>query len=159
MFVWKATDIIASLERHLPGLNDAIRGISDSLGTSTESGVVEEVYERIESVSIDHGVLEKADNVICLPIDVGWNDVGSWASLGDVWDCDEDGNAIRGEVVSIESKDCIVSSPHKLATLIGAENIIVVDTPDALMICRKDRAQDIRKLQQILKAQGYEHLL
>ena len=97
--------------------------------------------------------------MVCLPIDVDWNDIGSWASPADVWDCDKDGNAIRGDVVSVESEGCIVSSPHKLATLIGAENLIVVDTPDALMICRKDRAQDIRKLQQILKAQGYEDLL
>jgi mannose-1-phosphate guanylyltransferase len=159
MFVWKATDIITSFEKHLTKLSNTIRDISSSLGTPEESRAIKQAYDRIEAMSIDHGVMEKAENVVCLPIDVDWNDVGCWASLESVWDCDGGGNAVRGQVVSLQSRDCIVSSPHKLATLIGAENLIVVDTSDALMICRKDRAQDVRKLQEILKNQGYEHLL
>lgn len=159
MFVWRAANIITALDKHLPKLSNAIREISGSLGTAEESRAIKQAYDRIEAISIDHGVMEKADNVLCLPIDVDWNDVGSWASLETVWDCDGGGNAIKGQVVSLQSRDCIVSSPHKLATLIGAENLIVVDTSDALMICRKDLAQDVRKLQEILKNQGYEHLL
>ncbi|WP_052316066.1 mannose-1-phosphate guanylyltransferase [Desulfomonile tiedjei] len=159
MFVWKAANIINALDKHLPKLSNAIREISGSLGTAEESLAIKQAYDRIEAVSIDHGVMEKADNVLCLPIDVDWNDVGSWASLESVWDCDDGGNAIRGQVVSLQSRECIVSSPYKLATLIGAENLIVVDTSDALMICRKDRAQDVRKLHEILKNHGYEHLL
>lgn len=159
IFVWKAADIITAFDKHLPQVSNAIRDISGSLGSAEESQAVKEAYERIEAVSIDHGIMEKADNVLCLPIDVDWNDVGSWTSLENVWDCDNGGNAIRGEVVSLKSKDCIVSSPYKLVTLIGAENLIIVDTADALLICRKDRAQDVRKLQEILKAKGYEHLL
>jgi mannose-1-phosphate guanylyltransferase len=159
MFVWKAANIITALDKHLPKLSNAIREISGSLGTTEESRAIKQAYNRIEAISIDHGVMEKADNVLCLPIDVDWNDVGSWASLESVWDCDGGGNAFRGQVVSLQSRDCIVSSPHKLATLIGAENLIVVDTPDALMICRKDQAQDVRKLQEILGNSGYEHLL
>lgn len=159
MFVWKASDIIASLETHLPQLSNAIREISPSLGTAEEPAAIRKAYERIPAISIDHGVMEKANNVLCMPIDVDWNDVGTWASLELVWDCDGEGNAVQGHVVSLESRDCIVSSPHKLATLIGAENLIIVDTSDALMICRKDHAQDIKKLQEILKVKGYEHLL
>ena len=159
MFVWKAADIVTALDRHLPKLSNAIRNISGLLGTTEESRAIKQAYDHIEAISIDHGVMEKADNVVCLPIDVDWNDVGCWASLESVWDCDGGGNAVRGQVVSLQSRDCIVSSPHKLATLIGAENLIVVDTPDALMICRKDQAQDVRNLQEILKNHGYEHLL
>ena len=159
MFVWKAADIVTALERHLPRLSHAIREISDMLGGTEEARAVKQAYERIEAISIDRGVMEKAENVVCLPIDVDWNDVGSWASLENVWDCDEQGNTIQGEIVSLESKHCIVSSPHKVVTLIGVENLIVVDTPDALMICKKDRAQDVRKLQKILEEQGYDHLL
>ncbi len=159
MFVWKAADIITSFEKHLPRVSNAIGEIAESLGTDEESRAIKQAYERIEAISIDHGIMEKADNVVCLPIDVNWNDVGSWASLEDVWDCDNCGNAIRGEVVSIESRGCIVSSPHKVTALIGAGNLIVVDTQDALLICRKDRAQDVRKLQEVLKEKGYEHLL
>lgn len=159
MFVWKAADIITSLDRHLPDLSCAIREISSFLGTAEEAEAIKRAYDGIEPISIDNGVMEKADNVLCLPIDVDWNDVGCWASLECVWDSDGGGNTIRGQVVSLQSRDCIVSSPHKLATLIGVKNLIVVDTPDALMICRKDRAQDVKKLQEILKDRGYEHLL
>jgi mannose-1-phosphate guanylyltransferase len=159
MFVWKANDIIAALDKHLPELSQAMREISDALGNAEEPFAIRQAYERVEAISIDHGIMEKADNVLCLPIDVDWNDVGSWASLDVVWDRDSGGNAIQGEAVALESRNCIVSSPHKLATLIGVEDLIVVDTSDALMICRKDRAQDVRRLQEILKEQGYEHLL
>lgn len=159
MFVWKAADIITALDKYQPQLSSAIREIAHLLGTAGESEAIKRAYQRLDAISIDHAVMEKADNVLCLPIDVDWNDFGSWASLEGVWDCDDGGNAIRGEVVSLRSRNCIVSSPHKLATLIGAEDLIVVDTPDALMICRKDRAQDVRKLQDVLKSKGYEHLL
>ncbi len=159
MFVWKAADIIKSLDTHLPRLSNAIKDISGFLGTPDEGRAISQAYEQIEAVSIDHGVMEKADNVLCMPIDVDWNDLGTWDSLARVWDSDSSGNALRGRAVMVESRDCVVSSPHKLAALIGIANLIVVDTPDALMICRRDRAQDVRKLHEILKNQGYEHLL
>jgi mannose-1-phosphate guanylyltransferase len=159
MFVWKAADIIRALDTHVPGLSDAMRHISGDFDTPGEFEAVRKAYDGIEAISIDFGVMEKAENVLCLPIDVEWNDVGSWASLEDVWDREGGGNATKGEVVSLDSSDCIVCSPHKLTTLIGVEHLIIVDTPDALMICRKDRAQDVRKLQEILKERGYEHLL
>ncbi len=90
---------------------------------------------------------------------VNWNDVGSWASLEEVWPSDDHGNATRGLVVALDAKRCVVSSPGKLTTLIGVEDIIVVDTGDALMVCHKDRAQDVKQLQMILKERGYDRLL
>lgn len=159
MFVWKVVDIIAALDEYLPEVNAAIREISHLLGGPQASEAIASAYAKIQPISIDHGIMERAENVVCLPIDVDWSDVGCWASLEGVWDSDGEGNTVRGEVIAFQSKDCIVSSSHKLTTLIGAENLIVVDTPDALMICRKDRAQDVRKLQEILIAKGYEHLL
>ncbi len=159
MFVWSAHAIISALETHAPQVNEPIRRIAPALGTAEESNAIRTAYERIDAISIDHAVMEHANNVLCIPIDVGWNDVGSWASIEDLWELDEDGNAIQGEVVTIDTKHCIVSSSHKLVTLIGAEDLIVVDTPDALMICRKDRGQDVKQLQDILLARGYGHLL
>jgi mannose-1-phosphate guanylyltransferase len=159
MFVWKAVDIITALDRYLPLLSGKIREITGSLGESDEYEALEKAYVGIEPVSIDHGVMERADNVVCLPIDVEWNDVGSWGSLDSLWGRDEKGNAIQGDVVMLESENCTVSSPHKPATLIGAEHLIVVDAPDVLMICEKNRAQDVGKLQDILNKLGYKHLL
>jgi mannose-1-phosphate guanylyltransferase len=159
MFVWTVSQIVKAIETHLPALASAMQETVHSLHTPEESAAVEHVYDKVDAISIDYGVMEKADNVLCIPMDVGWNDVGCWTSLMDVWGCDDRENSSTGEVVNVDTRNCIVSSPHKLAALMGVENLIVVDTPDALMICRKDRAQDVKLLQEVLKKKGYDHLL
>ncbi|MEW6532674.1 MAG: mannose-1-phosphate guanylyltransferase [Thermodesulfobacteriota bacterium] len=159
MFVWKVSDIARAIDRHLPRLSTAIKSIASALNTPEETEALRRVYQSLESISIDYGVMERADNVVCIPIDVDWNDVGSWAAVVDLWPSDKTGNVTRGQTLFVDSKNCVVSSNHRLATLIGVEDLIVVDTPDALMICHKDRAQDVRRLQEILAEQGYEDLL
>ncbi|MEW6113558.1 MAG: sugar phosphate nucleotidyltransferase, partial [Thermodesulfobacteriota bacterium] len=159
MFVWKAADIIHAIDRHLPRLSTAMKSIAPVLNTPEETDALRSVYQSLDSISIDYGVMERADNVVCIPIDVDWNDVGSWAAVVDLWPSDKTGNVTRGQSLFVDSKNCVVSSNHRLATLIGVENLIVVDTPDALMICHKDRAQDVRHLQKILAEHGYEDLL
>lgn len=103
--------------------------------------------------------MEKADNVVVIPAEIDWNDVGSWNALEQIWKRDENDNAVRGEFLSLESRSCIVSSMHKLTALVGVEDLIVVDTPDALMVCRKDRAQDVRKIHELLDIRGHKELL
>ena len=134
-------------QRFLPGYWDSL------------SARAKEVYEKIEAVSVDEGIMEKAKNVVVLPIDVDWNDVGSWASVEEIWDRDKASNVGRGDVVSIASTNYTVWSPHRVTTLIGIEDVIVVDTPDALMICKKERAQEVKALLDELKGKGHEHLL
>jgi mannose-1-phosphate guanylyltransferase len=159
MFVWTIRSIIDAFEKFLPVISSEMERITPALNTPDETAAIADVYSKMQSVSIDYGIIEKAANVLTIPIDVGWNDVGSWASLEDVWERDLSGNAIKGNVMFLEAAGCVVSSPGKLTCLIGVEDLIVVDTPDALMVCRKDKAQDVRKLQEILKANGYEDLL
>jgi mannose-1-phosphate guanylyltransferase len=159
MFVWATSSIIRAFEEFLPAVSAEMERISPALNTPDEAAAIAEAYATIESVSIDYGIMEKAHNVLTIPINVDWNDVGSWASLEDVWNRDHCGNATKGNVMFVDSASCVVSSPGKLTALIGVENLIVVDTPDALMICRKDKAQDVKRLQEILKDKGYEDLL
>jgi mannose-1-phosphate guanylyltransferase len=159
MFVWTISSIIKAFEEFLPDISDEMARISPALNTPDEAVAIAEAYARIESVSIDYGVMEKARNVLTMPINVEWNDVGSWASVEDVWGCDHCGNSTKGKVVFVDASGCVVSSPGKLTALLGVEDLIVVDTPDALMICRKDKAQDVRKLQKLLIDNGYEDLL
>ncbi len=159
MFAWKASRIVGAVETHLPALAEAMQETVRSLHTPEKSGAIAHAYDKVEAISIDYGVMEKADNVLCIPVDVGWNDVGSGVSLEDVWGRDGRGNSFKGEVVNLDTRNCIVSSPHKLTALIGVEDLIVVDTADVLMICRKDRAQDVKTLQEALKKKGYDHLL
>ncbi|MFH1117924.1 MAG: mannose-1-phosphate guanylyltransferase [Pseudomonadota bacterium] len=159
MFAWKVSRIVEAVETHLPALAAVMEEAVPFLDTPGEYGAIARAYEKVETISIDYGIMEKADNVLCIPVNVGWNDVGNWVSLEDVWGRDGGGNAFKGEVVNLDTRNCIVSSPRKLTALIGIEDLIVVDTPDVLMICRKDRAQDVKTLQETLKSKGYGHLL
>lgn len=159
MFIWKAAVIIKNFEKHLPGISDSLGRIARSFGSEQEGKATAEAYDSIEGISIDYGIMEKASDVLVIPVDVGWNDVGSWASLQEVWLNDHDGNIILGELITLAASGCVVSSPHKLTALIGVEDLVVVDTPDALLVCRKDKAQDVKKLQELLKEKGYTKLL
>ena len=159
MFMWNVSAIVKAFQTHLPSLAGSVESILPALNTPEEPDALRELYSGIEAVSVDYGIMEKAANTLCIPVDVEWNDVGSWASLADVWLPDEQGNSATGEVVFLESRDCVVCSPHRLTTLIGMEELVVVDTPDAIMICRKDRVQDVKTLREELKKRGYDHLL
>lgn len=159
MFVWKAKAIIEAIQTHAPRLSRAMERIAGALNTPAEAEAIEVVYDGVDPISIDYAVMEHARNILCIPIDVEWNDVGSWASLVDVWERDACGNVADGEAVLIECSGCVISTPQKMTALIGVDDLIVVDTPDALMICRKDKAQEVRKLQELLKKRGYDHLL
>jgi mannose-1-phosphate guanylyltransferase len=159
MFIWKAEVIIKNFEQHLPRISEAIARVAPAFGAEQEAKATADAYDSIEGISIDYGIMEKASDVLVIPIDLGWNDVGSWASLHEVWANDEDGNIILGELIALAASGCVVSSPHKLTALIGVEDLVVVDTPDALLVCRKDKAQDVKKLQELLREKGYAKLL
>ncbi len=159
MFIWRADAIIRAFEAHLPAVSRALEHAYPTLNTPDEPAAIARLYAELDPISIDYGIMEKAPNVLTIPINVGWNDVGTWDSLEGVWGKDDSGNVTRGEVFLLDGKNCVVSSPLKLTALIGVEDLIVVDTPDALMICRKDRAQDVRKLHELLEKNGWSHLL
>ncbi len=159
MFVWKTSTIIRSFERHLPSVSRAMESIVPMLNTAHEPEAIRKIYETMENISIDYGIMEKADSTVVIRAEIAWNDVGSWSSLSDVWETDNENNACRGKVICVESKECVALSPHKVAVLLGVEDLVVVDTPDAILVCRKDSCQDIKKLQELLVRHGYEDLL
>lgn len=159
MFIWKVSTIIKAFEEHLPSVSRVLESILPQLNTPEEPAALKRVYGQLESISIDYAIMEKARRVLTIPLDVQWNDVGSWSSLHGVWPGDDCGNAVNGSALCVGSGSCIVSSPHKLAIIMGVDDLIVVDTPDALLVCRKDNAQDIKKLQELLAERGYFDLL
>ena len=103
------------------------------------------------NISIDYAVMEKTDAAAMLPIDVGWNDVGSWSSLWDIAPRDDNGNFIRGEAVLEDTTDCYVHSERSLVSTIGVKDLVIVDTPDALLVADKNRTQEVSKIVQRLK--------
>lgn len=152
MFVWKASTILENIELHMPRLYDALMRIKEVMDSDEAERILYEEYEKLDSVSIDYGVMEKADCVYVIPGDFGWDDVGSWTALERLAEPDENGNIIQGNILSVDTKKCIIhGSNNKLLALLGLEDMIVVDTDDVTLICPKDRAQDIKKLLQEIR--------
>ena len=117
----------------------------------SESG--KKIFHSLQSVSIDHGVMEKSTRVAVLPAEIEWNDVGTWTSLAEISKNDSHGNVINGNVVSVENSDSIIQAENRLVAALGLKGIIVVDTPDALLVCPKERAQDVKKIVEQIKSE------
>ena len=129
------------------------------MGTPKEQETVEGAFALMESISIDYGIMEKAKNVYVLPSSFGWDDVGSWLAVGRINPGNDMGNVIKGDVVSVNTGRCIVQGHRKLIAMVGMEDTIVVDTEDAILICAKDSANDIKKVTEVLKAVNRNELL
>ncbi len=153
MFVWNVDAILGAIEKWLPGINEGLLQIEDAAGTAGESEAVRRVYETIPSISIDYGVMEKADNTLLIEGDFGWSDMGSWDALWEMSDKDENGNAAmyRDLFLGVDARNSLIHSPRKLVTLLGVEDLIVVDTEDALLICKRGSSQDVKKVVEILE--------
>ena len=156
MFIWKASTILKYFERLLPDIYRYLVRIGEAMGTDKEQQVLEEVYPEIPKISIDYGIMERADGVLMLEGDFGWNDVGSFDAFDQIHDKDADGNVVMAEVSMIDSEDNVLYSTedgHLIATL-GIKDIVVAHTKDVTLICDKDRAQDIKIFAEKLKNEG-----
>lgn len=148
MFIWKVSAILKEIERSLPDLHTGLMKIKNALGTPEETAVVPEVYQGLASISIDYGVMEKADNVLMLAGDFGWSDVGSWDALWEISAKDSRGNALQGggSAIFTDTEGALVYSPEKLVAVVGVKDLIIVETADALLVCKKGRSQDVKKV-------------
>lgn len=159
IFVWKTKTLLKEIEKHQPSLYCGLLEIRKSIGTEKEAEVVKEVFRKLESISIDYAVMEKTDRAAVIPADIGWSDVGSWTALDDVSDRDAAGNVITGNVIDIGSRDSIIYAEKRLVATIGLKDAVVVDTPDATLVCSKERAQDVKKVvDELKKRKAEEHL-
>lgn len=159
MFAWTVEQILREMERYMPALYSKLREIERSLDTSQADEVLQQVWPTLANETIDYGVMEKAERVAALPVEIGWNDVGSWASVYNVLPHDGEGNAVVGNHLSVGTSGSLIYSPDRLVATIGLEDMIVVDTGDVLMICPRSRAQDVKRLVEMLKARGMEGYL
>ena len=151
MFIWKVSTILKNLETYLPETYQGLNRIADAIGTEEEELVLEKEFSAFQSESIDYGIMEKAKNIYILSGSFGWDDVGSWLAVGRIKKSNEFGNVINGNAVTVDTKNCIIQGGKKLIATVGIEDIIVVDTEDALLICEKDSAGNIKKVLENLK--------
>ena len=159
MFVWRAATILDEIRRHQPSLARGIDEIARLIDQKVPRSVVDDAYRRLPSISIDNGVMEKSGKAAMVPVAFKWSDVGSWGSLDEVAPKDKAGNVVGGRVVDIGSQRSVVYGDRRVVATIGLTDMVVVDTPDATLVCPKSRAQDVKRIVDILKQQGApEHL-
>ncbi|PIQ27872.1 mannose-1-phosphate guanylyltransferase [bacterium (Candidatus Blackallbacteria) CG17_big_fil_post_rev_8_21_14_2_50_48_46] len=159
MFIWRADTIQAEMERHSPEIYTALQALPDSVLAPDFAQKLEEVYSDLPPISIDYAVLEKSNQVFTLRGNFGWSDIGSWESVYSLSQKNREGNALTGEVFVKETRNSYIYSPHKFTAVIGVENLIVVDTEDALLICNRDHSQEVRAAVKYLEMQGKDRLL
>ncbi|MBS1574153.1 MAG: mannose-1-phosphate guanylyltransferase [Bacteroidetes bacterium] len=147
IFFWKVKNIISAFEKHLPEMYEVFAAEKEKFNTKEEGRAIEQLYPHCTSISIDFGVLEKADNVYVIPASFGWSDLGTWNSAWENMDKDYLGNAVAGKkVMVVDATKCVVHVPdNKLVVVQGLDDFIVVDTKDVLLICKKEKEQEIKE--------------
>ena len=152
IFIWKVSTILKCFEDFLPEIYTGLKEIETTIYTEKYLEILKKVFSEIPSESIDYGIMEKAKNIYVIPGNFGWDDVGSWLSLERINNTNQDGNIISGNVVTVKTKNSIIQGSKKLIATIGLEDIIIVDTDDALLICNKDNTQEVKEVIANLKA-------
>lgn len=159
MFIWRASSIMGAFELYLPDLFEQLGDIESQHGASEYDDNLERVYKQITSISIDYGVMEKAGDVYVLECAFGWSDVGSWDESYRMSRKDGDENLLLGEVVAIDTTGSYVKGDGRFIAAIGMKDCIIVDTPDALLVCNRGRSQDVQRVVEYLRRKKITGLL
>ena len=161
MFIWKNSCILKYIDKFIPKIYEGIKKGVASKNNDNYEKVLYEEYEKMESISIDYAVMEKINNILVIPGNFGWDDVGSWLALERLSNLDEDNNILKGKIVSLNSNDNIVLNETKnsLVATLGINNLVVVQTDNSLLILDKDQVTDISKLLKEIENNDYEEYL
>ncbi len=159
MFIWKLSSIMNNIHKFMPDIYDGAMKIGESFGTGNFNEVLEREFTSFRSESIDFGIMEKADNIYTIPGNFGWDDVGSWLAVERINDTDGDSNYIDGNVIAEATRHVTICGGKRLIAAVGIEDIIIVDTEDAVLVCSKNSTQDVKKIIARLKEQGRNDLV
>ncbi|MGW8420495.1 mannose-1-phosphate guanylyltransferase/mannose-6-phosphate isomerase [Comamonas sp. HJ-2] len=161
MFCFKASAMLEEMKKHCPAILEMVqaclvqsRRISGQ--NSSRCELESQSFSLVPDDSIDYAVMEKSDRVAVVPCDIGWSDIGSWSTLGTLSESDEQGNRVEGDALLHEVQNCFIRSDGRLVGAVGVNDLIIVDTPDALLVASQDRAQDVKHVYNTLKARGHE---
>ena len=155
MFMFKAATLIDELTTHSPTI---VKSVSNAVSNAKQDldfiRLDKQAFEFSPSDSIDYALMEKSDNVVVIPLDAQWNDIGTWSALHDIGTKDANGNVIKGDVIAQDTTNTYINANHHMVTTIGVDNLIVVDTPDATFIATQDKAQEVKSIVESLQASG-----
>jgi mannose-1-phosphate guanylyltransferase len=165
MFFWRVSTFLENLQRYLPETYEALRGLAKTFGTRRYAGALRRVYPRLENISVDYAIMEPATlqrderRVFVIPAKVGWSDIGSWAAVYELLAPKLDANVSAGPFVALDALGNFFWSPNKLVAAVGVKDLVLVDTPDAILICPRERAQDVGKIVKWIEEQKLRKLL
>ena len=155
IFLWRAATILQEIATHMPALYAGLMEIAKAFESDTLETIAA-VYEHLESISIDYGVLEKSSNIAVVPADIGWSDLGEWTTIHRLSPHDERGNTLSGNVLNVKNENTFIFGNHRPIAAIGLKDMIVVDTADALLVCAQERAQEVKTVVQLLQRKAAE---
>jgi mannose-1-phosphate guanylyltransferase len=159
IFTFKASSILSEIETYLPAMAEEFAACEKALGTAQEREALAGCYSRLQEISIDYGVMEKTRSAYVVPADIGWDDVGSWDSFSRYMPKDQEGNAVHGRHVGIDSRDCIVFSERQVVATAGLSGIVVIATDDAILVMKRQKGEEVKDLVARIEEEGLTHLL
>lgn len=159
MFIWKISTIMENMKKLMPEVYSGAVKIGEAFGTPEFNEVLEREFTAMPAESVDYGIMEKADNIYTIPGSFGWDDVGSWLAVERINDTDENNNYTEGDVCFADMKNTTVCGGKRLVAVVGAEDLIIVDTDDTVLVCSKNSTQDVKKIIAALREKGRNNLL
>ncbi len=159
MFIWKTETILQEIEDLLPEVHDSFKRIDQAIGKETYQEALETGYREIRSISIDYAILEKSRKVCVIKSDFDWSDVGSWEEVYNLLPKDKSRNAVVGKALLKDSKGCLIYSPENLVAAIGVKDFVIIHADNAILVCPKSRAQDVKELVELLKRKKMKEYL
>lgn len=156
MFVWHVNNILEEFEMQMPEFYGQLEGLANYLDSSSYGEALKRIWPQVAKQTIDYGIMEGARDVAVLPVEIGWTDVGSWGSLFGLLPADAQGNIWVGPHVGVDTRGTLVFGNRRLVATLGVENLVIVDTEDALLVCSKEREQDVKEIVNRLKEENGE---
>lgn len=161
MFIWRASKAMREFQTQQPDMHALLQNLAPTVGTEDYGPTLDHIWEQMPKISIDYAIMEGANEMVVIPVDIGWSDVGTWSSLYELLDRDKLGNCSKNgseKRIVLDTRNSLLFT-DKLAVAIGVEDIIIVDADDALLVCHKDRAQDVKEIVQFLRSNDMDSYL
>lgn len=150
IYIVPVTLLLELIHDLTPDIYKILSDIDEQIGSENEKEAIERLYHNIRNISIDYAVMEKSKDMLVIPADMDWNDMGTWTEVAETWETDENHNSCFGEHIQLDSTRCIIYSPDRLVVTIGINDLIIVNTPNGLLVCSKDKADDVKTLVNVL---------
>ncbi|MCX7834078.1 MAG: mannose-1-phosphate guanylyltransferase [Ignavibacteria bacterium] len=159
MFIFRVSVMLQEIKMHLPELYDSLQKIKKNLYSKDFNKILEQVFSQVKSISIDYGVMEKSNCVYTIKGDFDWSDVGSWDEIYNLSKKDSNNNVLQGMTVMINSKNCYVVNEQRVTAVVGCEDLIIVDTDNGLLVCKRGESQSVREVVDYLRRKGYDQFI